>query len=472
MRIKFGTDGWRGIIADDFTFENVRYCAQSMAEYLKTSGLAPRGAVIGYDTRFASEDFAAAAAEVLAGNDIKVYLCKKATPTPVVSFGVRHLKTGGAIIITASHNPGRWNGFKIKSPDGASAPTEVERQVEAGIPDIIDAGRTVSVDLEQAVADSLVEYVDLDAPYMEHIGKLVDVGSIRNSGLRIVVDSMYGAGIGYFQRIVGGGPTIITEINGERNPIFPGIQPEPIARHLGKLSSCIKETGASIGLATDGDADRIGIVDDKGNPLTPLQIFALLALYLLEVRGERGPIVKTITTTNMLFKLGKLYNVPVFETAVGFKYVAPLMLKEDALIGGEESSGFGFRGHLPERDGILAGLYILDFMNRLDKTPSELISYLYSKVGPHHYQRLDIEFRPSDRERLLRRLSDEPPESIAGKKVVKASRLDGYHFSLSDSSWLLFRFSGTEPLLRIYAEASSMEKAKTLVAEGRQLLQI
>jgi len=470
MRIKFGTDGWRGIIADDFTFDNVRYCAQSMAEYLQDHGMAHRGLVIGYDTRFASEHFAAVAGEVVAANGIKVFLCPKATPTPVISFGVTHQKAAGAIVITASHNPAEWNGFKMKSQDGATAPTEMERDIESRLPEIIARNRVKHLSLSEGLSQGMIQYMDFDPAYLEQLSDLVNLESLRQAGLKITVDTMYGAGAGYFRRILEGGTTEVVEINGERNPLFPGIQPEPIARHLTKLSDTVRESKASVGLATDGDADRIGIVDERGTPLTPLQIFALLALYLLDVRGERGAIVKTITTSSMLFKLGKLYEVPVYETRVGFKYVAPIMMKENALIGGEESSGFGFRGHLPERDGILAGIYLLDFMNRTKKTPSELIDYLYSKVGPHHYHRDDLEFPAQERESVIQRLTDKMPDHIARTEVTKVNTMDGYHFSLADGSWLLFRLSGTEPILRIYAEASSLERAKLLVAEGRRIL--
>jgi len=470
MPIKFGTDGWRGIIADDFTFENVRYCAQAVAEHLRDRGLAPRGLVIGYDTRFASEHFAAAASEVLAANGIRVYLCPKPTPTPVISYGVVRQKAGGAIIITASHNPAQWNGFKIKSEDGASAPTEVEADVEARLPQIIGRGTTERMPLKEALSQGLVEYLDPDPPYFQHIAKMVDLDSLRRSGLRVIVDSMYGAGDSYIKRLLDGGRIQIQEINVERNPIFPGIQPEPIARHLSKLCALVRDTGAHVGLATDGDADRVGIVDEGGNPLTPLQIFALLALYLLEVRGERGAIVRTVTTTSMLYRLGELYGVPVYETAVGFKHVAPKMMAENAIMGGEESSGFGFRGHVPERDGILAAMYFLDLMTRLGKSPSQLIEYLYSKVGPHHYERLDLQFPASQRETIVKRLASSPPDRIAGNAVTKVNTIDGHHFSLADGSWLLVRFSGTEPLLRMYAEASSIEKVKALIQDGRSML--
>jgi alpha-D-glucose phosphate-specific phosphoglucomutase len=469
-KIKFGTDGWRGIIADDFTFANVRYCAQSVAEYLRDRGLASRGMVVGYDTRFASERFAAAVAEVLAGNDIKTDLCTQATPTPIVSYAVTHQKAAGAVIITASHNPGQWNGFKIKSPDGSSAPTQVEAEIESRLPQIIAQDKTRRLDLEEGLAKGIIRYLDPAPTYFDHIAHLVDLPSLRQSGLKITVDSMFGAGSGCFKKVLQCGKTEVIEINGERNPIFPGIQPEPIARHLTKLSATIRQNGAAVGLATDGDADRIGVVDEKGNPLTPLQIFALLALYLFEVRGERGPIVKTVTTTSMLDKLGKIYNVPVYETKVGFKYVAPIMMAENALIGGEESSGFGFRGHIPERDGILAGLYLLDLMNKLNKTPSQLIEHLYSKVGPHHYNRVDLEFPPADRENIMGRIAGKTPSQIGGTKVIKVNTADGFHLSLEDGSWLLIRFSGTEPILRIYAEAGSLERANSIIAEGKKLL--
>jgi alpha-D-glucose phosphate-specific phosphoglucomutase len=468
--IKFGTDGWRGIIAEDFTFDNVRICAQGVAEYLKDKGLTGQSLVIGYDTRFASEDFAAAASEVLAGNGIKVFLSPKATPTPVVSYGVVDRKAAGAIMITASHNPGQWNGFKVKTKDGASAPIEIVAEIEKRLPEIMARDRVRQLPLEEGLSKGIIEYHDPDPAYFAHLTRLINLENLRKAGLSIVVDSMFGAGSGYFKNLLGNGETSVKEINGERNPSFPGIQPEPIAKHLSKLSSLVKESGASIGLATDGDADRLGIVDDKGEVLTSLQIFSLLALYLLEVRGERGAIVKTLNTSRMMDRLGELYNVPVYETPVGFKYVAPKMIAEDALIGGEESSGFGFRGHLPERDGILAGIYFLDLMSKLDKTPSELIDYLYSKTGPHHYQRLDLEFDERERENILKRLSQAKPARLADIEVAGVKTIDGFQFLLADGSWLLFRFSGTEPLIRIYAEAPSLIRAGALINEGRQIL--
>ena len=468
--IKFGTDGWRGIIAQDFTFDNVRVCAQAVVDYLKQADLASRGLIVGYDTRFASEDFASAVAEVVAGNGIKVYLCPRAIPTPVISYGILAQKAGGAIIITASHNPANWNGFKYKSELGSSALPEVEAQIEKNVSLTLATGKMNTMPLAEALEQRLVEYVDLAPVYSRQLARLVDLDSLRQSRLKIVVDPMYGAGAGYFKTILGGGAIKVVEINNKRNPLFPGmIQPEPIEANLAKLSATVRRQRANVGLATDGDADRIGIVDEKGEFLTQLQVFALLCLYLLEIRGERGAIVKTITTTSMIYRLGEIFKVPVYETSVGFKYVAPIMLAENALIGGEESGGYGFRGHTPERDGILAGLYFLDMMIKTGKTPSELLDYLYSKVGPHYYQRVDVKFSEGERQAIISRIRDNFPESITGVKVVKSDTTDGFHFILADTSWLLIRFSGTEPLLRIYAEGNSPAQAGELLEVGKGL---
>jgi alpha-D-glucose phosphate-specific phosphoglucomutase len=473
--IKFGTDGWRGIIAEDFTFDNVRICAQAVAEYLKQNGLDKRSLVIGYDTRFASEDFAAAAAEVIAGSSIKVHLCLKPAPTPVVSFTVPATKSAGAIVITASHNPGSWNGFKYKSQDGASAPTDIISQIEGNIVSLTIKGREQGgsvkrLALDKALKKGVVDYLDPSPAYFDHLSHFVDTEELRRQKLNIIVDPMYGAGIGYFKAVLQNGNLKITEINAERNPSFPQIQPEPIAKNLTKLSRLVVEQKADVGLATDGDADRIGIVDEKGQFLTQHQVFALLCLYLLEVRGERGAMIRTLTSTMMISRLGKLFDVPVYETPVGFKYVAPLMMEKNAIIGGEESGGYGFRGHVPERDAILAGLYFLDFVVKTGKTPSQLLDYLYSKVGPHYYDRRDFHISAANRQAILHRLSSSSSDSLAGAKVIKLDTTEGFRFFLGDESWLLIRFSGTEPLVRIYSEAESLERVQVLLDEGKKLI--
>jgi len=474
----------------------VRACAQGVANYLKQARLTERGLVIGYDTRFASEDFAAAAAEVIAGNGIKVHLCRQPAPTPVISYAVTTTKSGGAIIITASHNPGQWNGFKYKDRTGASAPTETGAEIEKHANEALIAGNVKRLPLADGIDNGLIAYFDPAPAYAQQLERLVDFDALRRSHLKLIADSMYGAGIGYFKTLLQGGEIEATEINGERNPLFPGIQPEPIAKNLTKLSSLVRQQKADVGLATDGDADRIGIVDENGVFLNQHQVFALLALYFLEVRGERGAIIMTLTDSNMLHRLGKLFDVPVHETPVGFKYVAPLMIEKNALIGGEESGGYGFRGHVPERDGILAGLYFLDFMIKTGKTPSQLLEYLYSKVGPHYYDRIDVALQASiglqaslsheharkgdvisksatdDRQKFDNKLAERNVSSVAGTKVARLERTDGYKYHLTDNSWLLIRFSGTEPLVRIYAESHSPEQVQELLNSGRELLGI
>jgi phosphomannomutase len=440
-----------------------------VADYLIKAKLAGRGIVIGYDTRFASEDFAAAAAEVIAGNNIKVYLTPQATPTPVVSYGVLAKKAGGAIIITASHNPGIWNGFKYKDEYGSSASDEITSKIFDFISKAFTAGKVSRLPLEDAKKQGLVVMSDLAPVYFDQIARLVDIASLRSTDLKVVIDPMFGSGAGYLKKILGGGTTQISEIHSERNPLFPGLQPEPILPNLDGLAATVKKQPANVGLATDGDADRMGIVDEKGNFITQLQVFALLCLYLLEVRGERGPIIKTLNTTSMAYRLGEMFDVPVHETAVGFKYIAPMMRSENALIGGEESGGYGFRGHVLERDGILANLYFLDLMVKTGKNPSELIDYLYSRVGPHHYHRVDIKFPEKERQSIISRVRDNPPRVIDNVKVLKFDTTDGFRFILEDNSWLLIRFSGTEPLLRIYAETDSPERAEHLLEIGKKI---
>ena len=473
MSIKFGTDGWRAIIAQDFTFDNVRVCAQGVASYLKDSGLARRGLLVGYDTRFASEDFAAATAEVVAANGIKVYLCSQATPTPVVSFGVWQRHLGGAVLITASHNPHQWNGFKVKSETGSSAPPELTEKVERHINRILASGGIKRLPLAQGNSQGLIEHVDLRSAYMAQVSRLVDLDGLRRSGLKVAVDSMHGAGAGYTKKMLSGGSTKVTEINSQRNPLFPGMErPEPIAVNLTALSALVRRQKANVGLATDGDADRVGIMDEKGEFLNQLQVFALMALYLLEVRGQRGPIVKTVTAGSMTTRLGEIFNVPVYETPVGFRYVGPKMLETGALIGGEESGGYGFRGHVLERDGLLAGMFLIDFMVKTGRTPSQLLDYLFNRVGPHFYNRFDVEFPAEQRQAIMERVSQSHPRNLAGRRVMGSDTLDGYRFHLDDGSWLLIRLSGTEPLLRFYAESDSTEQVEKLLEAGRKLADV
>jgi alpha-D-glucose phosphate-specific phosphoglucomutase len=468
--IKFGTDGWRGIIAEDFTFDNVRACAQSVALFLKESGFASRGLVVGYDTRFASEDFAAAVAEVVTANGVKVYLADRATSTPAVSYSILDKGAGGAVVITASHNPPQWNGFKYKPDYAGSATPEVIARLEAPLPDILASGPLPRLALGEAESRGLLEWFDPVPPYMAQLRRLVDLERIRAADLKACIDPMYGSGIGYMRELLAGGRLVLKELHGERNPIFPGLHSaEPIGRNLADLAAAVRAEKADVGLATDGDADRLGVIDESGEYVDQLQVFGLLTYYLLEVRGERGAIVKSLTTTRMVMRLGEIYNVPVYETAVGFKYLGPKMMESNALIGGEESGGYAFRGHIPERDGILASLYFLDFMARTGKRPSALLAELYDRVGPHYYDRVDIRMRPEERESVLKRVDESRPKQLAGVGVVGRDTVDGYRFELENGGWLLIRFSGTEPLIRIYTEVPEKRLVPELLKAGREL---
>jgi alpha-D-glucose phosphate-specific phosphoglucomutase len=464
--IKFGTDGWRAVIGEEYTFANVRLVTQAVAEYLKQKNLASRGLVVGFDTRFGSERFATAAAEVLAANGIHVYLTQKATPTPVISYAILDKKAGGAAIITASHNPGSDNGYKYKPEYAGSASPEVIHMLEANI----GATDVKRMDIKDAERQGLVERFDGLPAYLKQISGLVDLDQIKRAGLTIIVDSMYGAGAGYYPQMLDGGSTKIIPINAERNPIFPGIRaPEPLDANLSKLKKVVKESGAHVGIAFDGDADRVGLVDEKGRFINQLQVFGLLAYYLLEIRNWRGPIVKSLSTTSMVERLGEIYKVAVHQTPVGFKHIGPKMIEEQAIIGGEESGGFGFANHIPERDGILAGLFLIDFMLKRNKTPSELLQELFDKVGPHYYDRLDMTYPADQRPQIMQRVADARPEVIADQKVTNISTEGGYKYTLEDGSWLLIRFSGTEPLLRVYTETHNQETVQQMLAEGRAL---
>lgn len=464
--IRFGTDGWRAIIAEDFTFENVRRVAQALADYLQAQGTARRGLVVAYDHRFASEDFAAAAAEVMAGNGIPVFLCQKACPSPTAAYAILVRQAAGGVVITASHNPPQYNGFKVKSEYAASAPPEMIAGIEA----LLDRSPVRREPFEVARRAGRIVLFDPFPAYQEQLASLVPLERIRQAGLTVIVDPMYGAGSGYLPALLQGGSTRVVEIHGERNPTFPGMRnPEPLPHNLTKLCTVVPDSGSDVGLALDGDADRVGLVDEKGRYIDTLRVFALLTLYLLEVRGWRGPIVKSISTTSMVEKLAARYHLPVFETPVGFKYVGAKMVEEDAIIGGEESGGFGFRGHIPERDGILAALFLLDLMVRLERTPSELISYLFEQVGEHDYARLDLPCAEECYPEVLERLRKNPPRELLGRPVQHLFGEHGYKYVLADGSWLLIRPSGTEPLLRLYAEAGSAEEVRALLEAGKEM---
>jgi len=467
FEIRFGTDGWRGRIAEEYTFDNLKRCAQGFANYLVDQGQSGESVIVGYDKRFHSENFAAAAAEVLAGNGFKVYLTQEATPTPVISYAVVAKKAVGAINITASHNPPEDNGFKVRDDQGGAIAPDGLAKIEAAIPN--DLADIQSLPLSAAVESGKVIYFDAADDYIPHLEELIDLEPIRQAGLTVLVDAMWGNGAGWFSRLLAGGTTKVIEVHNVRNPIYPEMfRPEPIPPNVDAGLRATVEHQADVMIVTDGDADRVGMGDEHGRFIDQLRVYGLLAYYLLEVRGERGPIVKTLSTTKMLNKLGQLYGVDVYETGVGFKYVAPKMVEVDAMIGGEESGGYAFRGNVPERDGILGGLYILDMMVRLNKKPSELLGLLFEKVGAHYYDRVDTLFK-GDKAEKINLILTANPQTIGGLKVTGLDQTDGYQFGLEDGGWLLIRFSGTEPKIRVYCETTHQDKVQAILKDGLKI---
>ncbi len=466
--IKFGTDGWRGVIGEDYTFANVRRCAQGFAAYILSKGWAGESIVIGHDKRFASEHFAAAAAEVLAANGIKVWLTDGPTPTPVIAFAVVDKKAKGAINITASHNPPADNGFKVRDPNGGAIDPEGLKQIESLIPGSEEVKRLAYA---EAVAQGMITKFDAAPAYIANLHKLVDIETIKNAGFHVLVDAMWGNGGGWFPRLLAGGKTTVREIHAERNPSFPEMKrPEPIPPNVDVGLRKTTELGADVLLITDGDADRMGIGDENGHFMNQLQVMALLALYLLEVRGQRGPIVKTLSTTAMLNKLGELYGVAVHETGVGFKFVAPKMMETDAIIGGEESGGYAFKGNVPERDGILGNLLFLDFMVKTGLKPSQLLEMLFEKVGAHYYDRVDTQFPTEQRDAVRAKVTAAQPGLLLGGLTVRnIDTTDGFKFNFEGGGWMLVRFSGTEPIIRVYCEVLKPEQVQPVLEDGLKL---
>jgi phosphomannomutase len=466
--IRFGTDGWRGRIADDYTFANVRRCAQGFAAYLERMGLADRGVVIGHDQRFQADSFAAAAAEVMAANGINVWLCQGATPTPTISYAAVERGTAGAINITASHNPPEDCGFKVRDPNGGAIAPDGLQLIESLIPGDVSGVKRMALD--DARSDGLVTDFDAKPAYIEQLERLVSLDPIKQAGYKVLVDCMWGNGQGWFPYLLGGDATVVHEVHNARNPIFPHMsRPEPIPPNIDHGLSFVSEVGADVAIINDGDADRVGFGDEHGDFIDQLRVFGLLGYYFLEVRGERGPIVKTISTTKMLNKLGKHYAVPVYETGVGFKYIAPKMMEVGALIGGEESGGYAFRNHVPERDGILAGLYLLDMMVKTGKSPSQLLDTLFELVGPHYYKRIDTRFDQSRRAAVRAQVAEAMPATIGGLAVVDRVTIDGFQYIMEDGGWLLVRFSGTEPILRVYCETTHGDKVDAILEDGMRL---
>jgi phosphomannomutase len=461
--ITFGTDGWRAVVADDFTYENVRAVAQAVAWYLEGDA---RPVVVGHDTRYCAELFAAEVARVLAANGHHVLLLDRPAPTQVSSWTVVTRHAAGGVVVTASHNPPEFNGLKYKPDFGGSAPPAVGTALEElSARAQREGARTMP--FEAALAAGIVERIDPMPDYVAQIGRMVDLDRLRGAGLRILHEAMHGAGAGVVRRLLEGGRTTVDELHAERNPGFGGMHPEPIARYMPDCMAVMARGGHDLAIANDGDADRVGIVDERGTFVNQHQVMALLAMYLLEHRGERGDLVRSLTSTSMVDMLAQQFGVPCHEMQVGFKYIGPKMTETDALLGGEESGGFAFRGHLPERDGILAGLMIAQMVVDYGMPLSRVLDHLVELVGPHAYDRHDIALPRQGyldrREEMYRQSRADPPADLAGVRVARVRDDDGFKYVLEDGSWVLVRFSGTEPLIRVYSEAASPERVAALL---------
>jgi phosphomannomutase len=476
--IVFGTDGWRARIAEDFTFENVRRCADGVARYVVGRGEQAKGVVLAYDRRFASEHFATAAAEVILAHDIPVAFAAHAVPTQMSSFEVLQRGAAAGVVITASHNPWTDNGFKVKAPTGSAGGPDMLKVIEAAIAEGAPVERRPFADAEAA---GLVERYDPYEGYEQFARRTVDLDALKAADIDVLVEPMWGAGSGWLSRLLGGGRIRVNEIHQERNPYFGGVNPEPIRPNIDEALRKIVQDGSEVGLLLDGDADRAGAADEQGTFIHQLEVTGLLMYYLAEHRGLRQPVVVSVNNTSMAARLGKHYGIDVHESPVGYKFIGPMMIETGAMMGAEESGGFGFGMHLPERDGIYANLLLLDlFLREMARgvwPVSKIVSQFHELAGPSFYRRIDVHVEraayPETKRRLLEGLLGTPPTALAGQPVTRTQALDtkdGFKFFVDDGSWLLIRTSGTEPLVRVYTEATSADARDALVGAGEQLV--
>jgi len=473
MPVQFGTDGWRAVISDTFTFSNLRSLTQAIADAFSSDSWPAeykgkfcdrKRVVVGYDTRFLSDRYAAEAARVLAANGFTVHLAAADAPTPAISYAVSNLNAIGGIMITASHNAPRYNGVKLKSYYGGSALPEHCNEVEIYLNDNEEKARGPNLmDIDQAISEKRILRFNPIVAYDDHLRTLIDFDAIAANPQHVVVDSMFGSGRGVIRGILQGTGCEVREIRGEMNPGFGGVHPEPIARYLSALAGAIGSGVGGFGLATDGDADRTGAMDEKGVFVDPHRIMALALRYLVEKRGWSGSVVRTVSTTRMIDRLAKRYGLTLHETPVGFNHIADFMMSEDVLIGGEESGGISFKGHIPEGDGVLMGLLIIEMAAVYDKPLYRLVEDLLGEVGPAFYERTDLRLRrPVNKREMTARLVKHPPAELGGEK-------GGVKYILADDSWLLIRPSGTEPVLRVYAEGRTPEMVKAALGYGERL---
>ncbi|HKQ90138.1 MAG TPA: phosphoglucomutase/phosphomannomutase family protein [Blastocatellia bacterium] len=466
--IKFGTDGWRARIAEDFTFANVEAVTQALVDYLRTQNAGGElRTVVGYDRRFASELFARRAAEVFAGNGVAVDLFASDVPTPLVSFEVKRRGLDGGVMITASHNPPDFNGFKFKAPYGGSATPAITDQIEK----LLGATAPRRLPFDEAQGRSLAKVIESDGDYRSHVESLVAINDLRKSDALVIADPMHGTGGRWIESMLAGGKLRVETIRADRDPLFGGVLPEPMPWSLELTSRVIRERGALMALITDGDADRVGAMDERGEYINTHQILMILLLHLVRRKGWKGSVARTFSQSVIVRRIAESYGFRLFETPIGFKHIGEIMLDpaNDFLVGGEESGGIGVRGHIPERDGIFNCLLLLEAVLAAGKQPSEIVRDIWREFGEFHFERRDLHLPIEAGQKLVGDLRENTPDSFAGYKVVNIATLDGTKLIFEDDSWILFRQSGTEPLLRIYCEATSIEKLTKMVDEGLRL---
>ncbi|WP_066633870.1 phosphoglucomutase/phosphomannomutase family protein [Desulfolucanica intricata] len=506
-KIKFGTDGWRGIIARDFTFDNLRIVSQAVAGYINSRGMAGQGMVVGYDNRFLADQFAEEVAGVLAENGIPVYMTERSTPTPVTAYAIKEHNAAGAVMLTASHNPPEYNGFKFIPEYAGPALPHITGEIEKNIrrleaPYRVDGAASSNIRIDMVNQEAALELAELPGKeqdlaslgipevfpekkepaeikrinpfpaYKKHLSEIIDFENIRKAKLKVVVDPMCGCGIGYLDEILQEAGARVEVIRNYRDPLFGGSLPEPSAKLLGELKNKVLTTDARLGLALDGDADRFGIIDMNGEYITPNKFLPILFYHLLAVRGMRGPVARTVATTHLLDRMAEKYGLGVVETAVGFKYIGQCLLEMGAVLGGEESGGLSIKGHIPEKDGILAGLLAAEIVAHHGISLTELLGKITGEFGELFSERLDIKTTPDSKQRILSEMKVLEPAELAGQKVVDRITKDGLKLVLENGAWVLIRPSGTEPLFRVYVEANSVEEMRGIQEEIKKILQL
>jgi alpha-D-glucose phosphate-specific phosphoglucomutase len=466
MAIKFGTSGWRAIISDEFTFANVRLLSQAVANYLKKSGLAKRGIVIGHDTRFLSSNFAQEAAKVIASNNIKVYFPKRSTPTPIVSYTILDKKLGGAIIISASHNPAVYNGFKFSAETGGPSSKEVTKIIEKEVTKIKEKDIKL---IDSLIAKNIKSY-DPAPAYFKKLKGVLNVNNLKKNKMKVAIDCMNGIATGYLDKFLKDLRYKPKVINDKLDPSYGGRNPDPSPEDLKELIALVKRKKYAIGLSVDGDSDRFGVIDKTGEFIIPNKIIALIFYYLAQTRKKLKTVTRSISTTHLIDEIAKDFGYKVIETPIGFKWVAEQLLTKKCLLGAEESGGLSIAGHIPEKDGILANLLVVEALAYFKKPLKKVLDEIHKKYGYFYNERIDLKMSWGEQAKFMEKIANNPPKSIAGVKVKEVNKLDGFKFILENNDWLMFRPSGTEPMVRCYIESRSKKGFNTLKAQAKKMI--